>query len=280
MNVDGHIELEPDLFPVSDADVDEVEDVEELNKAEMASAARRAESKAKATKARMLKQRIAGTKEDAFVISDSCSSDMKDINDSSDDDGVQFISQRCVLKNKSKAKALKDRVYYDEKEKDAHEQLEVDMCFLNVREVRKAIEDYHIAYTRNFTYLKNNQERVVACCSSSGTCSFMFVSSIIKGESTHCIRQLNLPHTCGTNTDTSRINSAWIAKRYEDLIRSDPLIEISVIQDTIMREHGVEISKHMAYRGKNKALEAVQGDADLQYARLKDYMLTVMECRI
>ncbi|XP_010237628.1 uncharacterized protein LOC104584523 [Brachypodium distachyon] len=244
VGVDGHTELDPELFPASDADVDEVDgdevdELEELSKVAMSRAARRVESKAKATKARKLKQKIAAgtTKEDAYVISDSCSSDIKGITDSSDDDGVELISQRCVLKKKSRAKALKDMKYYDDKKNKAHEQLEVDMYFVNVREVRKAIEDYHIKYTRNFTSLKNNQERVVACCSSSGTCSFMFIS-VIKGETTHCIRQLNLSHTCGTNTETSRINSSWIAKKYEDLIRSDPSINISVIQDNIMREHG------------------------------------------
>ena len=33
----------------------------------------------------------------------------------------------------------------------------------------------------------------------------------------------------------------------------------------------------MAYRAKNKALEAIQGHADEQYLRIKDYLQTVMD---
>lgn len=113
-----------------------------------------------------MKKKIAGgTKEDAFVVSDSCSDELKGITDSSDDDGVEPISSRCVFKRKSRAKPLKNRVYYDENKKNAHEQLEMDMCFLHLRQVRKALEEYHIACSRKFTYLKNNQDSVIVCCS-------------------------------------------------------------------------------------------------------------------
>ncbi|XP_010234148.1 uncharacterized protein LOC104583502 [Brachypodium distachyon] len=109
-NVSGHVELEPEPFPASDHGEDEVScDGHEVSKAAMRRAARRAESKANATKARELKKRIAaGTKEDALVISDSCSDELKGLTDSSDDDGVELLSSRCVLQKKSKAKPLKN----------------------------------------------------------------------------------------------------------------------------------------------------------------------------
>jgi hypothetical protein len=85
-----------------------------------------------------------------------------------------------------------------------------------------------------------------------------------------------LPHTCGTKTDTSRINSSWLAKKYEDFIKSDPSMCVTALMDAVLRDHGVEISKHMAYRAKNRALEAVVGDKDAQFTRIRDYMQTVM----
>ncbi|EMS52242.1 Ubiquitin carboxyl-terminal hydrolase 12 [Triticum urartu] len=97
------------------------------------------------------------------------------------------------------------------------------------------------------------------------------------GEKTHCIRQIMPPHTCGTTTDTSRINITWLAKEYEDEIRSDPTINIIALIDAVHRRFGIEISRHMAYRAKNKALEAVEGDKDRQYLRIRDYLQTVME---
>jgi hypothetical protein len=265
-----------ELFPVPDEeDMDEVP-LEE--KAAIARAKRSKVAKANATKAREAKLRATeGTIEDVFVLSDSCSEDNKDLINSSDDDGAVLESEIAIKKQKSKAKPLKKRVYYDEMKDNAHEQFQLDLCFHSVTQLRKALENYHIAYIRNFEYLKNNQERVIVCCSSKGKCSFMIYSSQIQGESTHCIRQIKLPHTCGTTTDTSRINSTWIAKKYEDLIRSDPALNITAIMDAVMKEHGIEISKHMAYRAKNKALEAIEGHADRQYLRIKDYLQTVMD---
>jgi hypothetical protein len=149
-----------------------------------------------------------GTVDDAFVLSDSYSDDNKEIINSNDDDGPVLESKIATRKHKSKAKPLKKRVYYDEMKENAHEPFKLDLCFLNVTQLRKVLDDYHITYRRNFTYLKNNQDMVIVYYSSEGTCSFMIYSSKIEGESTHCISQINLPRTCGTTTDTSRINSS------------------------------------------------------------------------
>ncbi|KAE8769600.1 hypothetical protein D1007_58784 [Hordeum vulgare] len=272
---DGYTNV-AELFPVPEEELDEAP-ATAVDKATMVREARSKAAKAKASKTREMKLRAAaGTIDDTFVLSDSCSDDNKEIINPSDDDGVVLESEIATRKHKSRAKPLKERVYYDEMKENAHEQFQLELCFHNVTQLRKALDDYHIAYRRNFTYLKNNQDRVVVCCSSEGTCSFMIYSSEIEGESTHCIRQILLPHTCGTTTDTSRIKSTWIAKKYEDMVRSDPTMNITALIDVVMREHGVEISKHMAYRAKNKALEAIEGHEDMQYLRIRDYLQTTV----
>ena len=78
-----------------------------------------------------------------------------------------------------------------------------------------------------------------------GTCPFAILSSTIKGETTHVIRGIVLPHTCGKTNDSSRINSVWVSKTYEENIRSDPNMKIGALIDMVKREHGVTISTHM-----------------------------------
>uniref|UniRef100_A0ACD5YA64 Uncharacterized protein n=1 Tax=Avena sativa TaxID=4498 RepID=A0ACD5YA64_AVESA len=264
-----------ELFPTPNEE--ELNEAPVVDKAALAREARSKAAKSKAIRTQELKMRAAaGTTDDAFVLSDSCSDDNKELI-GADDDGAVLESQIATRKYKSRAKPPKKRVYYDEMKENAHEQIQLDLCFHDVTQLRRVLDDYHIAYLRNFTYLKNNQDRVIACCSSEGTCAFMIYSSQIEGENTHCIRQINLPHTCGTNTDNSRITSTWIAKKYEDMIRSDPTMNISALMDAVMREHGVEISKHMAYRAKNKAIEAIEGHEDMRYLRIRDYLQTVMD---
>jgi hypothetical protein len=77
-----------------------------------------------------------------------------------------------------------------------------------------------------------------------------------------------LPHPCGTKNDTSRINNSWLAKKYADFIKSGQSMCVTVPMDVVLGDHGVEISKHMAYREKNRVLEAVEGDEYAQFIQI------------
>ena len=117
--------------------------------------ARSKNAKAKAIKIRQVKQRAAaGTIEDAFVLSDSCSDDNREIIDLDDDDGAVLESEIAVRKRKSRAMPVKKRTYYDESKSSAHAHFALHLCFHDVTQLRKALDNYHIAHIRNFTYLK------------------------------------------------------------------------------------------------------------------------------
>jgi len=103
------------------------------------------------------------------------------------------------------------------------------------------------------------------------------IASSIKGETTMCIRLLVKPHTCGHTNDTSRINSGWIANEYKEFISSDPNMKVKSLVDMVMRDHGVKVTFTMAYRAKNRALEAVDGHLKKQYLRIRDYLQTVID---
>ena len=66
-------------------------------------------------------------------------------------------SEIAVRKRKSRAMPVKKRTYYDESKRSAHEQFALDLCFHDVTQLRKALENYHMDHIRNSTYLKNNQ---------------------------------------------------------------------------------------------------------------------------
>lgn len=194
-----------------------------------------------------------------------------------DDDSYVVESDIATRQRKSRAKKPMIRVWYDVSKENAHEQMELFLCFKDVHQFRKALANYHIVNRRDFTYLRNTPERVIAYCKSDDTCPFFICSSQVKGETTHCIRLILLPHTCVTTQDSSRINSTWLSEIYEDAIRSDPNMKITALIDMVMRDYGIEISKDMAYRAKNKALNVVVGNEDKQYLRLRDYLHTVIE---
>ena len=88
---------------------------------------------------------------------------------------------------------------------------------------------------------------------------------------------MNLEHTCPTTTESSRVSAKWLAKTYESLFRSDPTTSIQTLIDACNVKYGVEVPKHMAYRAKNLAVEAVLGEHKKQYPRLRDYAQTIMD---
>ncbi|KAI5020621.1 hypothetical protein ZWY2020_045509 [Hordeum vulgare] len=86
---DGYTNV-AELFPVPEEELDEAP-APAVDKAAMVREARSKAPKAKASKTREKKLRAAaGTTDDTFVLSDSCSDDNKEIINPSDDDGEQF----------------------------------------------------------------------------------------------------------------------------------------------------------------------------------------------
>lgn len=140
--------------------------------------------------------------------------------------------------------------------------------------------NHHIHNCRNYEFLENTPSRIVVCCKLNGTCPFTMTTSIIKGEKTHCIRQLVMPHTCGTTPESSRINSEWINNTYEEDIKTDSDMKVKALIAMIKRQYGVKVSKHMAYRAKNMALQNVEGHLKRQYFRIRDYLQTVIDCNL
>ena len=53
-------------------------------------------------------------------------------------------------------------------------------------------------------------------------------------------------------------------------------MKITALIDMVTRDYGVSISKHMAYRARNKALLEIVGHHEHQYYSIRDYLQTVL----
>ena len=194
----------------------------------------------------------------------------------SDDDGFEPLSMVPPKGGKSRSKKRPERKWYDDRRLLAHEQLCLKMCFRNVQQFRDALINLHIAQSRNFSYHRNSNVRIIVQCKKKN-CPFFMVASEIKGEKTFCIRKMRLRHTCGTTNETTRVSARWLANNYEGMFRSDPNTGIQSLIDLARQQHGVEVPRMMAYRAKNLAVQAVLGDHRQQYFRLRDFAQTVVD---
>ncbi|KAK4401123.1 hypothetical protein Sango_1218400 [Sesamum angolense] len=63
----------------------------------------------------------------------------------------------------------------------------------------------------------------------------------------------------------------WLSKKYEDSFRTDPNRAVKGFRKDVIKDIRCNVSKYQAYRAKRKALNAIDGAADDQFALLWDY---------
>ena len=93
--------------------------------------------------------------------------------------------------------------------------------------------------------------------------------------------QFGIPYPRSTGFDIDRectkVTVNWLAKVYEDTIRSNPGAGVETIMSYTKKTFGVHVPKSLAYRARRQAVEVVQGDHRLQYHRLRDYLQCVLD---
>ena len=97
----------------------------------------------------------------------------------SDDDGFEPLSFVLPKRGKSRAKKRPPRIWYDDRRLQAHEQLCLKMCFINVDQFRNALINLHIAQSRNYMYHRNSNVRIIVQCINENCPFYMVASSLI-----------------------------------------------------------------------------------------------------
>jgi hypothetical protein len=194
------------------------------------------------------------------------------------DDNDGFEAMNFVLPNgkKSRAKKMKARMWYDERRFQPDEQLCLKLCFVDVYQFRRAVQQLHIAQLRNYYLHRNCKGRVIAKCLEKG-CPFFMVGSQVGSEKTFCLRKMHLEHTCGPVGEACKVTAKWVAKACEKSIRTDVTTKVDTIIENAKEKHGVCVPRTMAYRAKNEAVRVVLGDHVEQYRRIRDYLNTVIQ---
>ncbi|KAI8566916.1 hypothetical protein RHMOL_Rhmol02G0079600 [Rhododendron molle] len=148
--------------------------------------------------------------------------------------------------------------------------LELGMIFANATLFRAALRKHTIQNGTEFTFVKNDGDRVTAVCSNG--CGWRVHASYFQNTKSFQIKSLvNHPCNCPRQYRLRHANSAWLARTYMDRLIDDPNWKVSALRKAAKREHMVEVSDSQAYRAKKRALEAIEGNHRRQYWRLWDY---------
>lgn len=213
--------------------------------------------------------------DDVWIPSSDEESNPGDLNVDDDDQAVPlpFVVQGG---RGTRAKKMKPMVWYDEKRANPEEQFSEKLCFVDVYQFRRALLTFHITHNRNYGFHRNCSDNIIAVCTSDD-CPFYLTASKIANDTTFAIRKAFLVHRCPAVPEDTKATAKWVAHKCEEIIRTDLKTPISTIMKTFKTKYGVDISTHMAYRGKNASIKVVQGDQRGQYIRIRDYLQDVMD---
>jgi hypothetical protein len=152
--------------------------------------------------------------EDYVPYSEELSEDY--VNDLPSDDDDCFEAMKFVLPvgRNTRAKKQKPRMWYYEMRLQPEEQLTLKMCFIDVYQFRRALQQLHIAQLRNYYLHKNCRDRIIAKCTEDG-CPFYMTGSQIRNEQTFCLRKMHLEHSCGPVGEACKVSAKWVAKACE-----------------------------------------------------------------
>ncbi|XP_019191044.1 PREDICTED: uncharacterized protein LOC109185560 [Ipomoea nil] len=78
-------------------------------------------------------------------------------------------------------------------------------------------------------------------------------------------------HTCGDQDENRTVKSGFLAKMYKDEIKLNTEWGRIQFQEHVKANLKCQVSKHQAYRAKQKALKQLEGDVSEQFNLLNDY---------
>ncbi|KAL5184407.1 hypothetical protein HKD37_17G048115 [Glycine soja] len=158
------------------------------------------------------------------------------------------------------------------------QELYVGMEFDSKDAVKNALKQYVMKVHQSFKVVESKSNKYVVCCLNKNAecpCPFYMRAILSKKIDTWKVTQWGGPHTCLNMTmtqDHEKLDSNLIATCVVGMVREDPLIKISLIQERINSEFAYKVSYKKAWLAKQKAIAIEYGDWDESYAKLSSWL--------
>ncbi|KAH1246382.1 hypothetical protein GmHk_06G016476 [Glycine max] len=161
------------------------------------------------------------------------------------------------------------------------QELYVDMDFDSKDAVKNAVKQYVMKVNQSFKVVESKWNKYVICClnkSAECPCPFYMRTILSKKTDSWKVTQWGGPHTCLNMTmtqDHEKLDSDLIATSHLNfvilltgMIREDPSIKVSLIQERINNEFAYKVSYKKAWLAKQKSIAIEYGDWEESYAKL------------
>ncbi|XP_039134333.1 uncharacterized protein LOC120271720 [Dioscorea cayenensis subsp. rotundata] len=150
--------------------------------------------------------------------------------------------------------------------------------FSDSEHFRDALKNFAIKCNFNFTFIKNDKQRVTVKCTVEG-CEWRAHVSMEDNHQTFRIKTMYPTHMCGGGIGTSshpKASKKWVSARVIQKLKDRPLYRAINIQRDMLRDHGVYLSYKQAWLGKEVAKEVLHGSEVASYDLLMWYAKKVL----
>ncbi|BFG20891.1 hypothetical protein CerSpe_071650 [Prunus speciosa] len=138
--------------------------------------------------------------------------------------------------------------------------------------LKEAVQEYAIIHGKLIKLKKNDGRRLQAVCLGGLKCPFyLYASKLDKSESTFVIKTMSLEHTCGRVDKLKYASSKWLCNRYSKKLNRDTHLDVKSLQEDVLEDYCMNVTKHQIYRAKKRAKVMIEGSYIEQYGRLRDY---------
>ncbi|XP_057443785.1 uncharacterized protein LOC130735933 [Lotus japonicus] len=140
----------------------------------------------------------------------------------------------------------------------------VGMEFTLLEEFKVAAKDHSVLTGREIYFPKNDTTRVRAACKKD--CKWVMLCSKVGGKQTFEIKTLSVPRTYARNA-----TSKFVAKKLVEKLGGSRTMRLNDVFDEMRLGFSTCITRYRAWKGKQLALQVVEGVASKQYSLLDKF---------
>lgn len=158
------------------------------------------------------------------------------------------------------------------------QELYVGMEFDSKDAVKNEVKQYVMKVHQSIKVVESKWDKYVVCCVNKYAdcpCPFYMREILSKKTDSWKVTQWGGPHTCLNMTmtqDHKKLDSNLIVTCVVGMIREDPSIKVSLIQERINSQFAYKVSYKKAWLAKQKAIATEYGDRDESYAKLSSWL--------
>ncbi|XP_057740546.1 uncharacterized protein LOC130957719 [Arachis stenosperma] len=169
-------------------------------------------------------------------------------------------------KNRTAFDAFNEETEYGEVE------FKVGQTFITMKTFKNALKDYFVYEGKDVMYLKNEKKRVRAACAGEN-CPWLILTSWNSAGGCYQVKTLVNEHNCARDFGSNLASREWVTSKLVKRLLTQPELKPKQAREYMIEEYNVHLSEKMISRGLKVAREIVIGNEQVQYEKLRDYLM-------